>query len=97
MADELPLVVADKFARDHSHRADTGFTVTSAGLPGVQRNFTSFSAAVLQIENARIYAGFHFRFSVVDGATLGAEVSQYILENTALPLHGRDLGQLRGP
>ena len=76
---------------------DTGFTVTSAGLPGVQRDFTSFSAAVLQIEDARIYAGFHFRFSVVDGATLGAEVAQYILENTALPIHGRDLGQLGGP
>ncbi len=76
---------------------DTGFTVTSAGLPGVQRDFTSFSAAVLQIEDARIYAGFHFRFSVVDGATLGAEVAQYILENTALPIHGRDLGQLGRP
>ena len=76
---------------------DRGFTVTSAGLPGVQRDFTSFSAAVLQIEDARIYAGFHFRFSVVDGATLGAAVAQYSLETTALPIHGRDLGQLGRP
>jgi hypothetical protein len=75
----------------------TGFTVTSTGLPGVQRDFTSFSAAVLQVEDARIYAGFHFRFSVVDGATLGAQVAQYILEHTALPIHGGDVGQLRGP
>ena len=42
----------------------TSFTVTSAGLPGVERNFNSFSSSVLQIEDARIYAGFHFRFSV---------------------------------
>jgi hypothetical protein len=73
---------------------DTAFTVTSAGLPGVQRDFTSFSSAVLQIEDARIYAGFHFRFSCVDGATLGAAVANYILVNTALPNHGRELGQL---
>lgn len=76
---------------------DTAFTVTSAGLPGVQRDFASFSAAVRQIEDARIYAGFHFRFSCVDGATLGAAVAHYILQNTALPTHGRDLGQLVNP
>src|SRR5215471_7499308 len=51
---------------------DTSFTVTSAGLPGVQRDFTSFAAAVQQVEDARVYAGFHFRFSCTDGAALGA-------------------------
>ena len=74
----------------------TSFTVTSNGLPGVQRNFNSFSSSVLQIENARIYAGFHFRFSVVDGATLGTSVAAYILSHTALPIHGQDVGQLNG-
>ena len=74
----------------------TTFTVTSAGLPGVERNFNSFSSSILQIENARIYAGFHFRFSVVDGATLGTSVGAYILSHTALPAHGQDVGQLNG-
>ena len=74
----------------------TTFTVTSAGLPGVERNFNSFSSSILQIENARIYAGFHFRFSVVDGATLGTSVGAYILSHTALPAHGHDVGQLNG-
>jgi PAP2 superfamily len=73
---------------------DTTFTVTSAGLPGVQRDFASFSGAVLQVEDARIYAGFHFRSSCVDGATLGSSVANYILENTALPTNGKHLGQL---
>jgi hypothetical protein len=72
----------------------TAFAVTSAGLPGVERDFTSFSSAVLQIEDARIYAGFHFRFSCVDGATLGASVAAYVLGNVALPVHGKELGQL---
>ena len=57
---------------------DTAFTVTSAGLPGVQRDFTSFSAAVAQVEDARIYAGFHFRFSCTDAATLGAHEARYV-------------------
>ena len=72
----------------------TAFTVTSAGLPGIERNFTSFSTAVLQIEDARIYAGFHFRFSCIDGTTLGAAVAGYILANVAQPVHGQEVGQL---
>jgi PAP2 superfamily len=65
---------------------DTSFTVTSAGLPGVQRDFTSFSAAVLQVEDARVYAGFHFRFSCTDAATLGTHVARYITHTLMQPL-----------
>jgi hypothetical protein len=65
---------------------DTSFTVTSAGLPGVRRNFTSFSAAVRQVEDARIYAGFHFCFSCTDGATLGTHVAQYVTGTLMPPL-----------
>jgi len=65
---------------------DTAFRVTSAGLPGVQRDFTSFSAAVLQVEDARIYAGFHFRFSCIDAAALGAHVARYVTGTLMQPL-----------
>ena len=65
----------------------TAFTVTSAGLPGVQRDFTTFSAAVQQVEDARIYAGFHFRFSCTDAATLGAQVARYVTSTLMQPLH----------
>jgi hypothetical protein len=64
----------------------TSFTVTSAGLAGVQRAFTSFSSAVQQVEDARIYAGFHFRFSCIDGATLGAQVARYVTDTLMQPL-----------
>jgi hypothetical protein len=73
--------VLASFYGDH-----TAFTVTSAGLPGVQRDFTSFAAAVLQVEDARIYAGFHFRFSCIDAATLGAHVARYITGTLMQPL-----------
>jgi PAP2 superfamily len=65
---------------------DTSFTVTSAGLPGVQRDFTSFSAAVRQVEDARVYAGFHFRFSCIDAATLGAHVARYVTGTLMQPV-----------
>jgi hypothetical protein len=64
----------------------TSFTITSAGLPGVQRDFMSFSSAVQQVEDARIYAGFHFRFSCTDGATLGAQVASYVTHTLMQPL-----------
>jgi hypothetical protein len=65
----------------------TSFTVTSAGLPGVQRDFTTFTSAVQQVENARIYAGFHFRFSCADAATLGAQVAGYVTSTLMQPTH----------
>ena len=73
---------------------DTSFTVTSAGLPGVERDFASFSSAVQQVEDARIYAGFHFRFSDIDGATLGTHVANYVTSTLMRPVHGRQVGQL---
>ena len=41
-------------------------------LPTRARDFTSFAAGVAQVEDARVYAGFHSRFSCADAATLGA-------------------------
>jgi hypothetical protein len=57
---------------------DTSFTVTSSGLPGVERSFTSFDAAVAQVSDARVWAGFHFRFSCDDGSALGRQVAEAV-------------------
>ena len=59
---------------------DTSFTVTSSGLPGVGRSFTSFDAAVAQVSDARVWAGFHFRFSCDDGTKLGRHVAEAVGE-----------------
>ena len=61
------------------------FTVTSAGLPGVTRSFNNVSDAVAQVGDARILAGFHFRFSVEDGIVLGLSVGDYVDANAMLP------------
>jgi membrane-associated phospholipid phosphatase len=68
----------------------TDFTVLSAGLSGVERQFTSFSAAVTEVAEARIYAGFHFRFSCEDGIALGAEIAHYVRPTHLIGAHGDD-------
>lgn len=69
---------------------DTDFTVTSAGLPGVQRNFDSFADAVAQVADARVFAGFHFRFSCDDGKVLGHSVAGYVRSTLMRPVGEED-------
>jgi len=57
---------------------DAAFTVTSAGLPGVTRSFTSFAEAVAQVADARVYAGFHFRFACEDAMRMGEQVGAQV-------------------
>jgi hypothetical protein len=68
---------------------DTSFTVTSAApsMTGVVRSFTSFPAAVRQVQDARVWGGVHFRFSTQTGARMGAEVAQYVTRTDLLPIH----------
>ncbi len=57
--------------------SDAEFTATSNGVPGVERSFTSFPDAVAQVADARVFAGFHFRFSCDDATQMGAQVANY--------------------
>ena len=62
------------------------FTTTSSGLPGVQRSFTTFSSAIAQVADARVFAGFHFRFSCDDASAMGAHVANYARETLMKPI-----------
>ena len=75
---------------------NTAITVTSADLPGVERDFPSFSDAVAQVVDARIFAGFHFRFSCGDAVEMGAKVGNYVMQTVAQPVNGNKEGQLGG-
>ena len=61
-----------------------GFSITSTfvnpGGPAV-RSFTSFSGAVAEIVEARIWAGLHYRGADVNGKLLGTNVGDYALDN----------------
>jgi len=61
-----------------SHFGDnTSFTVTSESRPGT-RSFSSFSSAVSEIADARVFGGIHFRTSCVLGNTLGRNVANFV-------------------
>jgi len=66
----------------------TSFSVDSDVMLGVTRSFTSFSAALDEIKNARIFAGIHFRSATDDGQTIGIGVANYTMRNFLRPLHG---------
>jgi PAP2 superfamily len=57
---------------------ETPFTVTSDVRPGT-RSFSSFSAAVAEIADARVFGGIHFRVSCIRGNALGQTVANYVM------------------
>ncbi|MEY4179263.1 MAG: hypothetical protein RLY70_2837, partial [Planctomycetota bacterium] len=60
---------------------NTTFTTTSLGLPGVTREFTSFSAAATEAGRSRILGGIHFEFGNQEGQTLGRKVAEEVLRS----------------
>lgn len=72
---------------------NTPFSVSSDGMPGVQRFFSGFSAAIEEIKNARVFGGIHFRTACNDGQTLGSAIGDYVLSHALLPVNGGHDGQ----
>ncbi|MCG2592459.1 Ig-like domain-containing protein, partial [Ramlibacter sp. XY19] len=62
---------------------NTSFSTTSVTLPGVTRNFTSFTQAVDEAGRSRIYGGIHYQFSNEGGQALGREVADAVLQRFA--------------
>ena len=56
---------------------NTAFSVTSDVRPGT-RSFSSFSDAVAEVADARVFGGIHFRTSCVRANTLGRAVADYV-------------------
>jgi hypothetical protein len=56
---------------------DTPFTVTSDVRQGT-RAFPSFSSAVAEIADARVFGGIHYRTSCIRGNALGQAVAAYV-------------------
>src|SRR5262245_45949084 len=61
-------------------------SMTSATAPGVTRKWTRIPDYVEEVSAARIYAGFHYRFSTAVGQDMGRKIAELTLAT-----------QLRGP
>lgn len=68
---------------------DTSFTVKSHTDLSWTRSFSSFSSAVDEVADARVFAGIHFRTACDVGAAAGNDVAAYIMENLMGRIHGR--------
>jgi hypothetical protein len=69
-------VLISFFRKDHFD-----LNVTSEVLPGVDRSFTSFSAAFNEASFSRVLAGQHFSFDENAGGRLGQEVADFVVNN----------------
>jgi hypothetical protein len=59
--------------------------LTSPFTPGVTHHFTSLQAYTEEVANARIYAGFHYRFSTIVGREMGQKIGEYVAKAVLQP------------
>jgi hypothetical protein len=74
----------------HRFGNDTGIAIATPNMPGVVHAFPSFAAAVAEVTDARIDAGFHFRFSCDTADLMGNHIATYITATTMQPREGDD-------
>jgi hypothetical protein len=60
-------------------------SLTSPTAPGVTRRWTNLDAFSEEIANARIWAGFHYRFSTRVGTDMGRQIGEYVMKNVMQP------------
>ena len=60
------------------------FTMDNDLLIGVTRSYSSFSQALNEVKNARVFAGIHFRSACDDGQATGVQVGNWVLDHALL-------------
>ena len=60
-------------------------TMTSATAPGATHRWTNLWALSNEVSEARIWAGFHYRFSTRAGQDMGRKIGQYVAKNIMQP------------
>jgi hypothetical protein len=63
---------------------NTAFSLTSEIRPGT-RSYTSFSEAIAEIADARVFGGIHLRSSCARGNSLGQAVADYVSKHAVRP------------
>jgi hypothetical protein len=55
-------------------------------VTGETRHYKRFSEVVAEVNNARVWAGFHFRYSQEDGSRIGRKVARFVVRNFFQPV-----------
>ena len=61
------------------------FSVDSL-MTGETRYYNRFKEVLAEVNNARVWAGFHFRYAQEDGSRLGRKVAQFVVRHFFQPL-----------
>jgi hypothetical protein len=61
-------------------------SITSPTAPGVTHRWTNVRDFADEVAQARIWAGFHYRFSTRIGQDMGYKIGQYVVENFMQPV-----------
>jgi PAP2 superfamily len=78
-----------KTFREFFGRDKIAFDVHSGRYPGQPRHFESFTQAIKEIVNARVWGGIHFRTADVQGATIGKKVGFWLQKHYFKPMQKR--------
>jgi PAP2 superfamily len=62
-------------------------TMTSSSAPGVTHRWTNLRAYTDEVSLARIYAGFHYRFSTQVGQEMGRKIGGFVVQTVMQPLN----------
>jgi hypothetical protein len=60
--------------------------MTSPTAPGITRRWSNMTAFTSEIASARIWAGFHYRFSTRVGTQMGLQIGDYVVKNVMQPI-----------
>jgi len=59
--------------------------MTSPTAPGVTHRWTNMTALTEEVANARIWSGFHYRFSTRVGTQMGLQIGEYVVKTIMQP------------
>jgi hypothetical protein len=61
-------------------------SLTSPTAPGVTHRWSSLKALAEEVKEARIWAGFHYRFSTTVGEDMGRKIGEYTVKTVMQPI-----------
>jgi len=66
------------------------FSMTSATAPGITHRWTNLQALANEVSEARIWSGFHYRFSTQVGQEMGHKIARHVTQNVMRPTTAAD-------
>jgi membrane-associated phospholipid phosphatase len=74
----------------HYFGKNSSIIVDSEVSPGVVRSFSDLDSAQVELNNARVYGGIHFRTACDDGQATGTAVAKFVLQHAFHRIDGDD-------